>query len=129
MSSGGVPQGVYRLDPLFDNCVREETTADGRLVYSTDRMEHVLCLCGWEPETARLYVARLSVVTSVPGWPDFLDYELVVWGLGALHVHVAYPMADTPLGTNSPSNEASDRCLFPTSEFLLGHTGNKPPLK
>ena len=62
------------LAPAFDGCVLPELSLDGRLVYSTDRMEGLLALCarGWHPEDARLRVARLSRVASA-GWPDFLD--------------------------------------------------------
>ena len=60
------------LAPAFDGCVLPELSPDDRLVYSTDRMEGVLCARGWHPEDARLRVARLSQVTSAE-WPDFLD--------------------------------------------------------
>ena len=60
------------LASAFEGCVRPEPSPDGRLVYSTDRMEGVLCARGWHPEDARLRVVRLSQVTSAE-WPDFLD--------------------------------------------------------
>ena len=48
------------LAPVFEGCVLPELSPDGRPVYSTDRMEGVLCARGWHPEEARLRVARLS---------------------------------------------------------------------
>ena len=60
------------LAPAYDGCVLPELSPDARLVYSTDRMEGVLCARGWHPEDARVHVARLSRVTRA-GWPDFLD--------------------------------------------------------
>ena len=60
------------LSPAFDGCVLAELSLDGRLVYSTDSMEDVLYVRGWDPEDARLRVARLSPITRA-GWPDFLD--------------------------------------------------------
>ena len=62
------------LAPAFGGCALPKLSLDGRLVYSTDRMEGVLCARGWHPEDARLRVARLSRVTRA-GWPDFLDWE------------------------------------------------------
>ena len=60
------------LAPAFDGCLLPELSLDGRLVYSTDACEGVLCARGWDPEEARLRVARLGRVTRA-GWPDFLD--------------------------------------------------------
>ena len=60
------------LASAFEGCVLPEPSPDGRLVYSTDACEGVLCERGWHPEDARVHVARLSQVTSV-GWPDFID--------------------------------------------------------
>ena len=60
------------LAPAFDGCLLPELSLDGRLVYSTDSMEGLLCARGWHPEEARRRVARLSRVTRA-GWPDFLD--------------------------------------------------------
>ena len=65
------PRAV-RLHPAFDSCILGELTLDARWVYSTDRMEAVLRAQGWEPEEARVRVARMTTVVS-PGWPDFLD--------------------------------------------------------
>ena len=60
------------LSPACDGCVLAELSPDGRLVYSTDSMEGVLCARGWDPEEARVHVARVTRVTRA-GWPDFLD--------------------------------------------------------
>ena len=65
---------IISLHPVFDGCVRKEShVIVGRLVYSTEAMEEVLRNRGWNPEDARTYVAELSLVTHVAGWPDFLD--------------------------------------------------------
>ena len=60
------------LSPVFDGRLLLELSLDGRLCYSTDRMEGVLCARGWDPEEARLHVARLSGVTRA-GRPDYPD--------------------------------------------------------
>ena len=60
-----------RLDPMFDRCVLE-CTPDGRLVYSTDRMEGLLARRGMPEEQARAFIMRR--VRDVRPWaPDFLD--------------------------------------------------------
>ena len=47
------------LAPAFDACVLPELSPDGGLVYSTGACEGVLCARGWDPEGARVHVARL----------------------------------------------------------------------
>ena len=64
---------MISLHPIFDGCVRDESIDVGRLVYSTDAMEEVLRNRGWNPEEARVFVAELSLVTHIAGWPDFMD--------------------------------------------------------
>ena len=62
---------ALRLDRRFDCCVLD-VTPDGRLVYSTDRMEGVLARCGMPEEPARALIMRH--VRNVRPWaPDFLD--------------------------------------------------------
>ena len=59
-----------RLDEMFDGCILEVTS--GRIVYSTQRIEHLLCKRGWDPEDARRWVAHIATSDTSAWSPDYL---------------------------------------------------------
>ena len=59
------------LHSTFDGCIAGSYC--GRVVYSTDAMEALLCRRGWDPEDARRWVARTATADLGPWAPDFLE--------------------------------------------------------